>query len=883
MSENRMSCRVRNMMFVLVLLTGLLIGLQAQAADDPSTYVVKDGVLVECTVMTNDLVIPDNLGITKIGDRVFENNVTLRTVKIPEGVTEIGDYAFYYARYLEEVTIPDTVKKIGDYAFYECSFVDFFNIPKGVTEIGEYTFFGGNSVMSISIPEGVTRIGDYAFAYNTSATSIKIPSTVTEIGNGAFSNCYFVEEVQIPGKVTKIGSHAFANCNGMKTVNLPASLTEIGDNAFYCCESLNSVSIPAGVKYMGEGVFYYCTSLKSASLAAGIERIGIGAFQGCSALTMVSLPASLTEIADSAFLSCESLKEIALPAGLKTIGAQAFRDCYSLQSVSIPHSVTSIGEYSFGCSGLKTVSIPASISEIPAYAFYKTALSSVVIPSGVRKIGGVAFAESPNLKSVSIAPTVKVIGADAFRSCAALESVVIPEGVEEIGSYAFAHGLVFRSIVLPASLKVIGDDIFNSYITGTVATVVPGSKAEEYCIANGFSYVYGTPEIKSAAYTQSMQADGSSKVTFTVRTSPSVSKVQVYLENNALLKTVNSGYTDADGVRTWMIQQTFSVDGERIVSFKGLTAGGEESALATIKPTVKCAKVTSAAFSPASVTAGSAAKAVVKTSSGATHLALYTETGAKIRTYDAAAYSTVTGNVRTWNVSYTFSGTGNRSLTFKASVGGGSFSTASKTAALSVISAVPAVNSASYAQTMQADGSSKVTFTVKTNTAVTKVKMYIENNALLKSVTGGYTDANGVRTWKIDQVFSADGVRTVSFGGVSAKGTESAKLTIKPTVKCAKVTSAAFSPASVTAGSAAKAVVKTSSGATHLALYTETGAKIRTYDAATYSTVTGNVRTWNVSYTFSGTGNRSLTFKASVGGGSFSTASKTAKLTVTAK
>ncbi|MBQ9950568.1 MAG: leucine-rich repeat protein [Clostridia bacterium] len=73
------------------------------------------------------------------------------------------------------------------------------------------------------------------------------------------------------------------------------------------------------------------------------------------------------------------------------------------------------------------------------------------------------------------------IEAEAFCGDMSIDHVELPEGVCSIGSRAFADSSI-SSIYLPESLTDIAEDAFDG-CSGLAATVIPGSYAEEYCIA----------------------------------------------------------------------------------------------------------------------------------------------------------------------------------------------------------------------------------------------------------------------------------------------------------------------------------------------------------------------------------------------------------------
>ena len=73
-------------------------------------------------------------------------------------------------------------------------------------------------------------------------------------------------------------------------------------------------------------------------------------------------------------------------------------------------------------------------------------LKHFVVPDGCTQIGDDAFASSA-LEFISIAPTVRKIGKDAFSNLRFLREIVIPEGVVEIGDMAFSGCVQLRRVV----------------------------------------------------------------------------------------------------------------------------------------------------------------------------------------------------------------------------------------------------------------------------------------------------------------------------------------------------------------------------------------------------------------------------------------------------
>ena len=151
-----------------------------------SDFQIENGVLTKYSGPGGAVTIPN--GVTRIGERAFEDCDSMTSITIPTSVTSIGESAFYDCGGITSVYIPDSVTNIEGAAFYCCSNLASANIPNGITTV-PYNLYSQCALTSIVIPYGVTSIGGAAFTNCTSLVSVTIPSSVTFIDMWAFDGC----------------------------------------------------------------------------------------------------------------------------------------------------------------------------------------------------------------------------------------------------------------------------------------------------------------------------------------------------------------------------------------------------------------------------------------------------------------------------------------------------------------------------------------------------------------------------------------------------------------------------------------------------------------------------------------------------------------------
>ncbi len=428
--------------------------------------------------------------VTMDGKNTYYSKSITVTVKDPY-VTNGPTLVNYYGLG-GDVLIPENlhITDIGNFAFSNYTYIektpDEFNFDESAST--KIWYIGENTITTVVVPEGVKSIGDYAFAGLTNLTTVVLPSTLERIDQGAFYGCEKLTTVKGLEHVKFINQSAFENCNlsgtisldntvcvadrafagnkNLKNVVLSAVTRSVGGYAFYCCKALESVTVNAANVKIGPYVFAGCASLKEISMNTNV--VSIGAFYGCENLTTVHLGADLEQISEYAFgktavsaltIDSASFKlstdgnyvtnaagdtlVLVLPSfsgefslddpAITTVGVGAFASNNQLTAVNMPH-VTKVDAYAFAeCAKLRTVTL-GKLTTVGNYAFFDSGLKAHPDLSAVAVIGDYAFAGT-DLTSVTIADGTNV-GISSFKDCGRLESVTIGDNVT-LGEGAF--------------------------------------------------------------------------------------------------------------------------------------------------------------------------------------------------------------------------------------------------------------------------------------------------------------------------------------------------------------------------------------------------------------------------------------------------------------
>ena len=356
------------------------------------------------------VVVPDHIDgntVTALGDGLFQNNLELTALSIPESVTVIGEQLLTGCRSLRVLRVPqlgatrdsegflsyffgatspngtgfrvpssldtviltDTVKRIPENAFLECSRLRIVVLPESLQSIGAFAFFGCSQLHYLSLPQGLSELCSFALANCTSLYNLTLPSSLTHVGSSVLLGCTSLEQLTLPflgadrtAEKAHLGYLFGAEYYTWNRGYVPASLKavtltegDVADYAFYDCPSLSRVTLAEDATRIGIRAFWGCTSLQEIALPNGLTEIDELAFAGCTTLPAIRLPDTVQTIGLQAFMGCSNLTEIDLPDSLRSLPSSAFANCYCLQTVHLG-GVTDIGAQAFrNCFSMNTV------------------------------------------------------------------------------------------------------------------------------------------------------------------------------------------------------------------------------------------------------------------------------------------------------------------------------------------------------------------------------------------------------------------------------------------------------------------------------------------------------------------------------------------------
>ena len=239
---------------------------------------------------------------------------------------------------------------------------------------------------------------------------------------------YNVKTVEVRDGVTKIGSNAFYNCDNLTDVTLPESLTTIARYGFGYCDTLPGITLPQGIISVDEAAFSHCYNLESVSIPESLETLGPSVFTGCTGLTDIYVDPNNRHYSsiDGVLFNQEQTILLLYPNSKGGVYA-------------VPNGVTDLAERAFfGCINLTGITMAESLKSIGAYTFANCVnLTTVTFPKGITDIGESAFDGCEALEDISFLGGPKTIGNYAFGYCYALSRIAFYGSAPDIAKYAF--------------------------------------------------------------------------------------------------------------------------------------------------------------------------------------------------------------------------------------------------------------------------------------------------------------------------------------------------------------------------------------------------------------------------------------------------------------
>lgn len=469
--------------------------------------------------------------IQYIGDDAFHGNIKLDTVSLL-GVSYIGNHVFQDCAELKNVTLSDSTGNIGKEAFSGCSMLETIHIPNGIENIGFGAFSNCNALKTVDM-SGSTKNN-------------------VSIGEYAFYNCEMLKDITFNNAAATyytFGKAAFAVAPGSSQAN---SLTSFTFPMIKCYEPATGTADEWKDNYVkgsgyslrdenGDPYFSYLGDYLFAGRGTGnINRPGLQELVlpenfGASRVPMNTLSqctefqklvfsdSSINATYDSIlFRDVVNTKLCVYGPGFSgnlpseprkatwqakpgsglgyvpyvfttsdgkehyEVGVDYYR--YDLETNPDDNTATIIAcqftdlafkDGSIPADTLLDLEIPGKVGEYTittlgkncfesAYkgAVVKNYIQTITIVDGsIQEIGEGVFQRVPNLVSANIGNSVKLIGDNAFSDNSKLTNVTIGGGIESVGEKAFANcpkleNVTWESPVYGSGYVEIADDAF---------------------------------------------------------------------------------------------------------------------------------------------------------------------------------------------------------------------------------------------------------------------------------------------------------------------------------------------------------------------------------------------------------------------------------------
>lgn len=345
-------------------------------------------------------------GITKVGDRAFNNCQNLKALYLPASLESFGEFAFTQVNNLMDVYVKwesplDIPYSDGD-PFFNGNLNSGEKIRLHVP-IGKYTTYKGHAYWGqyFDIPNDNDWVGDFVYSAVANADHELMVLQYAGQPSGSEVMVVIPETVEKDGityRVTEVGGDIFANLSTYNYVNnvyltIPESVNKVNGDAFKWCKNItvivkwqeplalyglsfddmqcegHKLLVPVGTmsKYefsdwspfmMFEEYITFADSKVEEICLSNLDGQPSGPKDGVVSDYEAGTAETLPNVDWFAWTKIKSFDELKYFTRLTTIGEYAFSHCDKLERITIPRSVTQLGRDAFWfCSSLKTVTV----------------------------------------------------------------------------------------------------------------------------------------------------------------------------------------------------------------------------------------------------------------------------------------------------------------------------------------------------------------------------------------------------------------------------------------------------------------------------------------------------------------------------------------------
>jgi len=404
-----------------------------------SVTLIGKNAFSKCTSLSEISVNALNTVYSSAGNVLYDINKTtliqyaascdITDFNMPDTVTTIYSYAFSDAKNLKSIHISEKIELIEEYAFEGCDFDIIYYIASANwekvniltpgndvledTDIIDFTYThsgscGDSVIWSLSKNGTLTLSGtgnmyDYSSfnetPWNECTADVKelvIKNGITSIGDSSFSDFINLTDVHLGIDLISIGTNAFNNCNNMTNLYVYAIPLYNKINKKSGNTPLDDASIYFDVEDFG-----YCGDEHSETLTWTVDIAGTLKIDGAGNMKEYS---SLSEIPWNYLAG--NIKKIEIGKDVKQLCDAAFSNCVNALSITVDP-----GNTSFTASD--NILYNYEKNKILLYLNTKTE-ENYVIGNNISSIAPYAFYQNTHIKSLTVYPSLKSIGINAF-------------------------------------------------------------------------------------------------------------------------------------------------------------------------------------------------------------------------------------------------------------------------------------------------------------------------------------------------------------------------------------------------------------------------------------------------------------------------------------